>query len=238
MEKKKKFLAFIPARGGSKRLPKKNKRFLAGKPMIAWTIEVAKACDTIDSVVVSTDDPEIATIAKSYGAEVPFMRPNKLARDTSTTFDTLMDGLSKLERLGKTYDYVVLLQPTSPLRTLKNLSEAVSELFRRGSRSIISVCEVDHHPYWSNVLNGNLSMDSFISDEIKNLRSQDLPTYYRLNGAIYIYEVKFLRDQKSLFPGIDCIAYIMDKNESLDIDSEIDFQLAEIILKCRKQKFT
>ena len=188
------FLAIIPARGGSKRLPRKNLLDLCGKPLIAWSIEAALKSKYISKVIVSSDDEEILNIAKEYKADF-IKRPDELASDTATTFDALKHTL---ENVGK-YDYVVLLQPTSPLRSEKHIDEAIELLEEKSADAIISVCEMEHSPLWSNILDENLDMSNFLRDEVLNKRSQDLPKYYRLNGAIYICKTEELLENKGFF---------------------------------------
>ena len=223
---KNKVLGLIPARGNSKRLPRKNIIELYGKPLIAWTIEAALGSKYIDRVIVSTDNQEIANIAKKYGAEVPFIRPSELATDEATTIDAVLYSLGQLEEVGEKYDYIALLQPTSPLRTTQNIEESIELLQTKNSDAVISVCEAEHHPLWSNVLPDDLSMDNFLDASVKNKRSQDLPKQYRINGAIYISSVKKLKKENSFFLSDNCIAYIMKKNVSIDIDTMDDFDLA------------
>lgn len=224
----KKFLAIIPARGGSKRLPRKNVLDLAGKPLIAWTIKAAINSKYIDTVVVSSDDQEILDISATYGAKI-LKRPESLASDAATTFDTLIHALDYYSE----YEYIILLQPTSPLRSVKDIDEAIELLFLKNADAIISVCEMDHNPLWSNVLPENGDMSNFLPNDLMNKRSQDLPSYYRLNGAIYICKIeKFLRE-KTLFLNKNIFAYQMNQRSSVDIDEEIDFDLAEFYIMKR-----
>ena len=218
------FLAIIPARGGSKRLPRKNLLDLCGKPLIAWSIEAALKSKYITKVIVSSDDEEILNIAKEYKADF-IKRPDELASDTATTFDALKHTL---ENVGK-YDYVVLLQPTSPLRSEKHIDEAIELLEEKSADAIISVCEMEHSPLWSNTLDEKLDMSNFLRDEVLNKRSQDLPKYYRLNGAIYICKTEELLENKGFFIKKNIYAYKMDKKNSVDIDEEIDFIIAREI---------
>jgi CMP-N,N'-diacetyllegionaminic acid synthase len=224
-------IAIIPARGGSKRLPCKNILNLDGKPLIAWTIEAALGCSFIDEVVVTTDDYEIAHISKKCGADVPFFRPADLANDTASTFDVIKHTIDFYHfELGKDFDFVILLQPTSPLRTKKNISEAINLCIQKRASAIISVCEVDHSPLWMNVLPSDHSMENFIREDVKNKRSQEFPQNYRLNGAIYICKVTNLLEEKSLFISKNIFAYIMDKESSVDIDDVFDFKLAQFLV--------
>lgn len=220
------FLAIIPARGGSKRLPRKNLLDLCGKPLIAWSIEAALKSKYISKVIVSSDDEEILNIAKEYKADF-IKRPDELASDTATTFDALKHTL---ENVGK-YDYVVLLQPTSPLRSEKHIDEAIELLKEKNADAIISVCEMEHSPLWSNTLDENLDMSNFLRDEVLNKRSQDLPKYYRLNGAIYICKTDKLLENKGFFLKENIYAYKMNKKHSVDIDEEIDFIIAEKLMQ-------
>ena len=223
MYKNKKILAIIPARGGSKRLPRKNVLIFNGKPLIEWSIYAGLKSKYIDKVVVSSDDSEILDISKSAGATV-IKRPDHLASDTATTFNVIKHTIANVD----IYDYVILLQATSPLRTNKHIDEAIELLELKDAKAIVSVCKVDHSPLWSNTLATDLSMVNFLRDEVINKRSQDLDTYYRLNGAIYICKVKHLLKEKSFFLKNDIFAYKMNKKSSIDIDDAIDFELALI----------
>jgi len=225
MYKDKTFLAIIPARGGSKRLPKKNILDLNGKPLIAHTIEASLKSKYIDKVVVSSDSEEILNISKKFGADI-IKRPNELADDTSTTFDAIEHTINNLKK----YDYIILLQPTSPLRNNIHIDEACELLENKRADAIVSVCEMEHSPLWSNTLDKNLSMDNFLKDEIINKRSQDLEKYYRLNGAIYIIDTDKLLENKSFILKENIYAYIMDREASIDIDEKIDFKMAEVLI--------
>lgn len=227
MYKNKTFLGIIPARGGSKRLPRKNLLNLCGKPLIAWTIEAGKKSRYIDEIIVTSDDDEILGISKQFGSNI-IKRPKELASDTALTFDAVKHVL---DSISESYDYVILLQPTSPLRNEKHIDEAIEFLFVKNADAVISVCETEHCPLWCNTLPDNKSMEGFLKEEIKNKRSQDLPKYYRLNGAIYICNIDKLLKAKSFFLEKNIFAYIMDKKSSIDIDEEIDFILAQALFK-------
>lgn len=226
---KNKFLAIIPARGGSKRLPRKNILDLCGKPLIAYSIEAGLQSKYIDKVVVSSDDEEILQISKKFGAET-IKRPDILASDTATTFDAIKHTIDSLEK----YEYIVLLQATSPLRNSKHIDEAIEFLEEKKADAVVSVCEMEHSPLWSNTLDDTLSMNNFLKDEVLNKRSQDLEKHYRLNGAIYICKTELLLKEKSFFLKENIFAYIMDRKSSIDIDEEIDFKKAEFFLKQSK----
>ncbi|BFU76850.1 acylneuraminate cytidylyltransferase family protein [Arcobacter sp. 15-2] len=223
MYKEKTFLAIIPARGGSKRLPRKNVLDLAGKPLISWSIEAGLKSKYIDKVVVSSDDDEILNISTKFGADI-IKRPVELASDTATTFDAIKHTIENIER----YDYIVLLQPTSPLRDEKHINEAIELVQTKNADAIVSVCEMDHSPLWSNTLEKSLSMEGFLRDEVLNTRSQDLEKYYRLNGAIYICKTEKLLEEKNFFLKENIFAYKMDRESSIDIDEEIDFDIVNL----------
>ena len=224
MYQSKSFLAIIPARGGSKRLPKKNVLDLNGKPLIEWSIEAGLKSKYIDKVVVTSDAAEILDIAESSGVSV-INRPVELASDTATTFDAIKHTINNVNN----YDYIVLLQPTSPLRTAQHIDEAIEILFERSADAVVSVCEVDHSPLWSNTLPNNDNMSNFIRDDVLNKRSQDLEVYYRLNGAIYICDINRLLQEERFLLKENIFAYKMDKSVSIDIDEEIDLKIAQAL---------
>ena len=218
------FLSIIPARGGSKRLPRKNVLDFNGKPLICWSIEASLNSKYIDKTIVSSDDEEILKIAEKNGANF-IKRPNELANDTSTTFDAIKHTINNLE----TYDYVIVLQPTSPLRKAKHIDKAIELLNEKKADAIISTCEVEHSPLWSNTLPEDRNMKLFMREELKNKRSQDLEQYFRLNGAIYICNIKKLLEEKTLFLKKNIYSYIMDRYESIDIDEKLDFEIAQFL---------
>ena len=219
------FLAIIPARGGSKRLPRKNILDLCGKPLISWSIEAALKSKYISKVVVSSDDEEILNISSNFGADI-IKRSYELANDTATTFDTVKHTIDNFEN----YDYIVLLQPTSPLRNENQIDEAIELLEEKQADAIVSVCEMDHSPLWSNTLPKDGNMNNFLRDEVLNKRSQDLEKYYRVNGAVYICKTDKLLENKSFFLKDNIFAYIMDRKSSIDIDEEIDFEIAKVLI--------
>ena len=225
MYKDKTFLAIIPARGGSKRLPRKNVLTLNGKPLIVWSIEAGLQSKYIDKVVVTSDDEEILEISKKFRAET-ISRPDELASDTATTFDAIKHTIDNFEK----YDYIVLLQPTSPLRNEKHVDKAIELLESKNADAITSVCEMDHSPLWSNTLPEDGNMHHFLRDEVKNKRSQDLEKYYRLNGAIYICKKERLLKEKSFFLEKNIFSYIMDRKSSIDVDEAIDLDLCRCYL--------
>jgi len=211
-------------------LPRKNVLELGGKPLIAWSIEAGLKSKYIDRVVVTSDDDEIIEVAHLFGSET-IKRPNELASDTATTFDAIRHAVENTEK----YDYIVLLQPTSPLRNETHIDEAIALLNNKKVDAVISVCEMDHSPLWSNVLPASGDMSDFLKDEVKNKRSQDLETYYRLNGGIYICDTKRLLEEKTFFIKDKILAYPMDQYSSIDIDSAMDFSFADFLI-CRKDQ--
>lgn len=221
---KKTFLAIIPARGGSKRLPRKNVLPLAGKPLIAWTIESALNSKLVDKVLVTSDDDEILKISDSFGAAT-LKRPASLAQDTSTSFDAIKHAIENTEK----FDYIVLLQPTSPLRSSQQIDEAIQLLESKSADAIVSVTEMEHSPLWANTLPNDESMVNFLRSDLINTRSQDLETYYRLNGAIYICKANKLLEASSFFINENIYAYKMTQASSIDIDTELDFKWAFFI---------
>ncbi len=222
-------LGVITARSGSKGIKDKNIRYLNGKPLIAYTIESAIRSKYIDEVMVSTDSKAYADLSRMWGANVPFLRSEKNALDNAKSMDVLLEVLSQYERMGQEFDKVVLLQPTSPLRTYKNIDEAMELFVEKKADSVVSVCECEHSPLLCNVLSENLSMSEFITKE-NNVIRQEMKRYYRLNGAIYISKVETLRNIKSFY-GQYAYAYIMMQSESVDIDTELDFEYAEFLMK-------
>jgi CMP-N,N'-diacetyllegionaminic acid synthase len=223
----KKVLAIIPARSGSKRLPNKNILKLQSKPLIAWTVDAAKKSQYIDRVVVTTNCEMIANISREFGAEVPFVRPESLSSDTATSNDVLIHAIKAIK---ESYDIVVLLQPTSPLRTAQHIDSALEEYHKQNASGVVSVTQCEHSPLWSNTLPFDKSLGDFIQKEnIQN--SQALDLYYRLNGAIYIYNKLELLKNNGIFYNSSTYAFVMDNKSSVDIDTEVDFQLANIFLK-------
>jgi len=228
-------LAVVTARGGSKRLPDKNILKLNGKPLIAWSITSGIESGAVDKLVVSTDSEKMAEISQQYGAEVPFMRPHELASDTAKSVDVILHVLNTLEDAGEKYKYILLLQPTSPLRTAEHIEGAFELLVEKKASAVVSVCELEHPIEWTNTLPDDLSMDKFLAADFSNKRSQDFPTRYRLNGAIYIIETKLLKKQRSFLPTSGCYAFVMDQESSVDIDSLQDFQYAEFLMNNREK---
>ncbi len=223
----KKVIAIIPARGGSKRLPQKNILSLGGKPLIAWTIEAAKSSHYIDEIFVCTDDQKIADVASQFGIQVPELRPKDLSTDTATTQSVLFYNL---EKHGRGADVVVLLQPTSPFRIANHIDEAIEYLVEKSAFSIVSVTPCEHPPQWANTLSINGSMKNFLQFE-DSKRSQDLGEFFRLNGAIYIYDIHKLLIEQNMSYRDDTFAYKMSNETSIDIDNKIDLDMAEFFVQ-------
>ena len=231
MIKGKKLLAIIPARKNSKRIKNKNIINLNDKPLISYTIEESLKSKFIDRVVVSTDDKRISKICKKYGIVVDKLRPSNLSMDTSKTIDVVIYELKKLIKRDEIYEYVILLQPTSPFRTKKNIDNAIEMLLEKKAKSIISVCEIDHPIEWVNKLNKNLSMTNFINKNDLGKRSQDFDKNYKVNGAIYLAETNELIKQNTFFLKNKSYAYIMNEWESIDIDHKIDLDFVNFLIK-------
>ncbi|MFJ5790449.1 cytidylyltransferase domain-containing protein [Lysinibacillus sp. NPDC093197] len=227
----KKVLALIPARGGSKSIPKKNIVNLCGKPLIAWTIETAKNTPEIDKVIVSTDDSEIAEIAIKYGAEVQ-MRPSELATDTSLVIDTMHYVINELMGKQDYYEYITLLESTSPMREVQDISRCIRMIYENSLDSVATFKEADLNPHRAWKIEDDVPT-TFINDVIPWLPRQQLPNAYQLNGAVYITKIeKLLKSNKELILG-EIGAVTMPKDRSIDIDDLIDFSLAELMLKKR-----
>ncbi|MDO8454884.1 MAG: acylneuraminate cytidylyltransferase family protein [Sulfurimonas sp.] len=225
----KKILAIILARGGSKRLPNKNILPLGGKPLIAWSIDEAKKSKYIDTVMVTTDSLEIYDVALKHGAELPFLRPAELAQDETKSIDVILHALDFYKE--EKFDDVIIFQPTSPLRDVDDIDGAIEFFYAKNATSVVGVCEVEHSPLWSNTLDESLSMDNFLDDKYNNFRSQDLPVYYRINGAFYMSKIDSVIEKKSFFIKQDIYAYVMSQEHSADIDTKLDFIIAEALLK-------
>ena len=226
-----KVIAIIPARGGSKRLPRKNIRPLNGKPMIAYAIRAALGAKGVDRVIVSTDDKEIAAIAKKYGAEIPFLRPMELATDTATTVSVLQNAVNWLkEKVDYEVDIVILIQPTSPLVLPEDIDQAIEKLQATGANSCLSVCEIRERPEWMyEFVDGKVR--PYLALETREIRTQDLKKLYRINGAVYAIKKDFLMKNGRVIDDKSMEAIIMPPERSVDIDELQDFLLAEILMK-------
>lgn len=218
-------LGLIPARGGSKGVPRKNIRDVAGKPLIAWTIEEARKSKYIDRLILSSEDADIIKVAREWGCDVPFVRPQNLADDTTPGIDPVLHALDILPG----YDIVVLLQPTSPLRSVADIDNCIEQCVALKACSCVSVCEADKSPYWMFRLDESRRMTPVIDSVSRDSRRQELPKVYALNGAVYVSRAKCLQENKTFVTG-KTVAYIMPKERSIDIDTEIDLICLQAII--------
>lgn len=232
MYKENTFLAIIPARSGSKGLSDKNIKNLCGKPLIAWSIDVALKCKFIDEVIVSTDSYEYAQIAKEYGASIPFLRPAKYATDKSSRKDVIKHTLDFYKQQGKKFDYIVFLEPTSPLRTVDDLNSAIIKLFKNknNAEAIVGVCELEvFHPTFLVKLKNNFLRFLNKNQKSNVIRRQDLEKLYFYEGSLYISETKKYLEKE--FYHEKTLGYIVPKWKSLEIDEIEDFIMVESIMK-------
>jgi len=237
MKDNKKILAIIPARGGSKGIPKKNIKMLAGKPLIAWTIETALSVLCLDRVILSTDDKQILKIGKEYGAQAPFLRPAEIAEDDTTDMPVYEHALNWLaDNEGFFPDIIVWLRPTTPFRKSEDIEQAVDLLVRKKPDWVRSVCEVEHHPYWMYKPSGDM-MEPFVEGiKIKDyIRRQLLPPAFRLNGAVDVTWRSTILEKKLLYSGV-IAPYIMPGNRSIDIDTELDLKIAKMMMTKEKNE--
>lgn len=219
-------LAIIPARGGSKRLPNKNLLELGGKPLVVWSITAALESGVCTDVIVTSDSRDVLDLAQAYGAKAR-ERPPELAGDTSPTVDAAMDAIDQLELVGHSYDVALLLQPTSPLRTAKDIAGAYAQYCTQPTSNLVSVCEIDHPIEWTGTIDGHGHLLRL--DIQPGRRSQDYPPRYRLNGAIYLAPIPALRASRT-FIGPDVRAFVMPRLRSFDIDTATDFTVCEALL--------
>lgn len=218
-------LGLIPARGGSKGIPGKNTIDLAGKPLIAWTIEAALRSSYLDRVVLTSDSEDIQRVAREHGCEVPFTRPAELATDAAPGIDPVLHAL---DTLGDEFGWVVLLQPTSPLRTAADIDGAIEHCVAHRAPACVSVSPTPHSPYWTFVLDGESRMQPVV--ELTAARRQDLPATVMLNGAVYVAKVAELR-AAGTFLQPSTVAYVMPFERSVDIDTRFDLRVAELLLR-------
>ena len=227
----KRILAIIPARGGSKGIPHKNITNLCGKPLIAYTIEAAKQSEYIDTVIVSTDDVDIQRISEEYGASVPFLRDAKIASDEATTISVIVDAVERLKEKEQIFDAVVLLQPTSPLRTTEEIDVAIDVFFQNEMKGVVSVNVAEVSPFLLRTIKGS-QLQRIISEN-STIRRQDMPTYYEVNGAIYINAISDIKESLSF--NDNPIPYIMSCERSVDIDTWDDLEKAKYYLNNKRR---
>ncbi len=232
---KKRVLGVIPARGASKGLPRKNVLPLCGKPLIAWTIEAAQRARGLTTVILSTDDDEIAAVGREYGCEAPFMRPPELGGDRSKQADVVAHALAFMaEQRGERYDAVMCLQPTTPLRKPRHIDESLDAFFASGADSLISLKEQDYPPWWMFKLEKSRIQPAFDFKpgvDVFDLVRQQFPTLYRPNGAIYITWAESLRRHGRLINAADCAYYLMPDACSVSIDTALHFATAEAMAR-------
>ena len=232
MYKNKKILGIIPARGGSKGVKRKNILKAGGRPLIAWTIVEAKKSRYLDRLILSSEDSEIIAVAKKWGCEVPFVRPKKLAKDETPGIEPVLHAI---KTLPQKYDFVVLLQPTSPLRSVADIDGCIKRCVDGNFPACVSVTEPDKSPYWMY----RIEKKGFIRPLLKSKRSatsrQQLPKSYILNGAVYVADCKWLLHYKA-FIAKGTVGYVMPKERSIDIDSELDLKLATLLMTGKTRK--
>jgi CMP-N,N'-diacetyllegionaminic acid synthase len=221
-----KILTVVLARGGSKRLPGKNMRTLGSKPLLLWSIDVAKGISEIVDILVSTDDPAIAEAARNAGALVPWLRPAELATDTASSLDASIHALDWYEREKRVVDGIMLLQPTSPFRSRHSVLQGI-DLFRaHACRPVVGVSPAESHPFWCFKVDDS-GMQPYVEGADLHTRSQDLPPAYVINGAFYLTSPTRLRAARSFFAD-DMVPLVMDRpEESIDIDTELDWNAAQ-----------
>lgn len=231
MYKDKTFLAIIPARGGSKGLPGKNVKELHQKPLIAWSIEAGLKSKYIDEVIVSTDYQDIADISKKYGANVPFLRPIDLASDTATSFEVIEHTINYYKKLNREFDYIVLLEPTSPLREISDIDSAIEMLYKSTADSIVGICKTeDQNPAFLITKDNENLIHGYKDSSMKVLRRQDIEDVYFFEGTIYISKLNVFVDKKTFYHD-NTIGYEVPKYKSLEIDDIDDFIMVEAIMK-------
>jgi N-acylneuraminate cytidylyltransferase/CMP-N,N'-diacetyllegionaminic acid synthase len=224
-------LTIIPARGGSKGIPNKNIVPLADKPLIAWVIEAARASQSISRLVVDTDSPEIAEVARQWGAETPYLRPAEYARDDTPTIATLQNGLRWLEKHeGYVPDYLMCLQAVTPFLTTADIEGAVALALAKQAEAVVSVAPLKHPPQWLKQVNDDQRLQDYFPGQPFIARRQDVPPAYELNGAIYLARPRLLL-QHSTWYADQTYAYVMQNEAWVDIDTPFDLQLADLVMR-------
>jgi CMP-N,N'-diacetyllegionaminic acid synthase len=226
----KSILAIIPARGGSKGLPRKNLYEFGGKPLIAWTIEAAHRSGYVDRVVLSSEDTEIIQVARSLGCDVPFVRPSALAEDDVTASRVILDALQRL----RGYDYVLMLQPTSPLRSAHDIDGCIEEALKVGAKSMVSVTEARQNPGWMFTISKDGSLERAFDSKEFPVQRQNLEQYFILNGAIYFAQTTWY-SEKATFIDAETKPFIMGPESSVEVDDEFDLSFAEFLWREKMQ---
>lgn len=225
-------LAIIPARGGSKGVLRKNIKYLGGKPLIYYAIKAAKDSKYIDRIIVSTDDEEIAEVALKHGAEVPFLRPNELATDNAKAIDNYIYTMDRLNNNNKDVDKIkdfIVLQPTSPLRTYVDIDNAINIFYENNADTVISVVKAEHPPTWYKKISKEGILVDYLQSVDNSLNRQEAEETYLPNGAIYIFKYDSLKENYGYY-NLKTYPYIMAQENSVDIDTILDFKLAELLL--------
>jgi len=225
MYNNKKILGIITARGGSKGIPRKNIQILSGKPLIAWTIIEAQKSQYIDKIILSSDDKEIIDISKQWGCEVPFVRPKKFAKDDTSSVIPVLHAVQQLPG----FDYIVLLQPTSPLRSVEDIDGCIDLCFQKNSNICVSVTSSTINSFLLCKITKSLCLEPFLQEGFIP-RRQDTPELYIINGAVYVAKIDWLKQTQS-FLTPETMAYVMPQIRSLDIDTELDMKICEQLLK-------
>ncbi len=224
-----KVLACVPARAGSKGLPGKNMRLLCGRPLVQWTIDTAIACEEIETVVVSTDDHQVAAVAAAAGAEVPFIRPEHLSSDTASSVDVIIHTLDFLESRGRFFDVVLLLEPTSPLREIIDIKTAIARMIDTGSSAIVSVCRAETtHPAFMFRITEQDRLEPFMKVAPTGLQRQEIEPMFYLDGSLYASTVEALRRRRTFYHE-DTLAYQVSKWKALEVDDIDDFEMIEAV---------
>jgi CMP-N,N'-diacetyllegionaminic acid synthase len=226
----KSILAVIPARGGSKGVPRKNICRLGDKPLLAWTIEEAKKSAYIDRLILSSDDKEIIEVAKRYGCDVPFIRPAELAKDDTPGIAVILHAVEQVPG----YDYVVLLQPTSPFRTVEDIDGCIQHCITNKAKFCVSVTKAIENPYWMFSMNNNQTLQPILENIDTYYQRQALPTVYKLNGAVYVGNIAQLKKYRSFFTE-ETIGYMMSSERSIDIDTMEDFMYAQFLIDSKNR---
>lgn len=229
-------LGVITARGGSKGIPGKNIKLLGGKPLIAYTIDTAKKSKLITHLVVSTDDEAIASVCRAHGADVPFMRSKELAHDSTPHLPVMQHAIGFMEKkLGIMFDYIVILQPTSPFRTVEDLDGTIQKLMDTGADSAVSIVEIEeNHPMKIKKLKGDM-LEPYCIPETEGMRRQDLPIAYKRSGAVYAMKRETLMEKNRLY-GDSVAGYVVPRERSIDIDTPLDWIKMEYMLEELKKK--
>lgn len=227
----KKILGLIPARGGSKGLPGKNTRSFCGRPLISWTIDAALESGCIDALVVTTDDRNIAEVARASGAEVPFLRPPELATDTASSIDVAIHAIDWLQKAGHSFDMMILLEPTSPLREASDIKAGISLLLSSGAGTVVGVCRAESaHPAFMYRRGADGRLTPFLDAQPTGLRRQDIEPVFYLEGTLYVSWIDVFRSRRSFYHD-DTVGYEVPKWKSIEIDDMTDFVMAEAVAR-------